>query len=192
LSLLTIKVLSAIAILAVGLIGGAIPIVAGRYANSRRFFSLGNAFAGGVFLGAGLIHLLPDGNDKLRDVTAYPLAFLLATLGLALLLLIDRVIFSHPAGRLLRRARRRHLRVRGGARHHRRGALDRRGQARQVRAHRVRHRVHGGAGDMDVTPWQRAAARPAARARAIGHHGACSVPFAIGAALPTTVRLTRS
>ena len=87
--LLTIKVLSAFAIIAVGLIGGGIPIVAQRFENSRRFFSLGNAFAGGVFLGAGFIHLLPDGAEKLEAVSDYPLAGLLATMGLALLLLID-------------------------------------------------------------------------------------------------------
>jgi len=95
LSLLTIKSLSALAIIAVGLFGGMIPIVASRFENSRRFFSLGNAFAGGIFLGAGLLHLLPDGAEKLRAVSTYPLAGLLATVGLALLLLIDRVIFSH-------------------------------------------------------------------------------------------------
>jgi len=93
--LFTIKVLSAVAIFVVGIIGGAVPIVAGRFQNSRRFFSLGNAFAGGVFLGAGLIHLLPDGVDKLRAVSAFPIGGLLAATGLALLLLIDRVIFSH-------------------------------------------------------------------------------------------------
>ena len=94
-SLLTIKVISALAIIAVGLVGGLIPIVAQRLEGGRRFFSLGNAFAGGVFLGAGFIHLLPDGVEKLRGVSDFPIAGLLATLGLALLLLIDRVIFSH-------------------------------------------------------------------------------------------------
>lgn len=94
-SLLTIKLISALAIIAVGLMGGMIPIVARRFEDSRRFFSLGNAFAGGVFLGAGFIHLLPDGAEKLRVVSDYPIAGLLATAGLALLLLIDRVIFSH-------------------------------------------------------------------------------------------------
>lgn len=94
-SLLTIKLISALAIIAVGLMGGVIPIVARRLEHSRRLFSLGNAFAGGVFLGAGLIHLLPDGAEKLRGVSDYPIAGLLATAGLALLLLIDRVIFSH-------------------------------------------------------------------------------------------------
>ena len=93
--LLTLKILSAFAIIAVGLIGGTIPIVAQRFENSRRFFSLGNAFAGGIFVGAALIHLLPDGAEKLETISGYPLAGLLAAMGLALLLLIDRVAFSH-------------------------------------------------------------------------------------------------
>jgi zinc transporter 1/2/3 len=95
LSLLTIKLISALAIIAVGLMGGMIPIVAQRFESSWRFSSLGNAFAGGVFLGAGFIHLLPDGAEKLRGVSDFPIAGLLATSGLALLLLIDRVIFPH-------------------------------------------------------------------------------------------------
>lgn len=94
-SLLTIKILSAMAIIIVGLIGGTIPIVASRFENSRRFFSLGNAFAGGVFLGAGLIHLLPDGTRKLATVSTFPIGGLLAAVGFALLLLVDRVVFSH-------------------------------------------------------------------------------------------------
>jgi len=96
-SLLSLKALSALGIIAVGLIGGSIPILARRLENSRRMFSLGNAFAGGIFVGAGLIHLLPDGTSKLETVTDYPLAGLLAALGLALLLLIDRVLFGHDA-----------------------------------------------------------------------------------------------
>ncbi len=94
-SLLTLKAVSAFAIIAVGVIGGAIPIVARRWEGSRKLFSRGNAFAGGIFLGAGLIHLLPDGTEKLEGVSDYPLAGLLAALSLALLLLIDRVLFTH-------------------------------------------------------------------------------------------------
>jgi zinc transporter 1/2/3 len=94
-SMLALKLWAALAIAIVGLIGGLIPIVAGRFKGSNRFFSLGNAFAGGVFLGAGLIHLLPDGNEMLERVSDYPLAGLLAAAGLTLLLLLDRVAFSH-------------------------------------------------------------------------------------------------
>ena len=99
-SLLTFKLLSAAAILAIAVIGGLIPLYAAKHENSRRFFSLGNAFAGGLFLGVGFIHLLPEGIEKLEGVTDYPLAALLAAFGLVGLLLIDRVIYGehHVAG----------------------------------------------------------------------------------------------
>ena len=80
------------------MIGGAIPLLAARRQVSRRFFSLGNAFAGGIFLGVGFIHLLPEGMHELEELVDYPLGALLAVVGVGLLLLIDRVIFDHGHG----------------------------------------------------------------------------------------------
>ena len=93
-SLLTIKIVAALAILAVGILGGIIPLLAARRHASRRFLSLGNALAGGIFLGAGFIHLLPEAGEALEEVVDYPLAALLAALGVGVLLLIDRVVFE--------------------------------------------------------------------------------------------------
>ena len=93
-SLPVIKFIAAASILAIALIGGAIPMAAARYQCSQRFFSLGNAFAGGLFLGVGFIHLLPEGIEQLGEVVDYPLGALLAALGLGALLLIDRVLFD--------------------------------------------------------------------------------------------------
>ena len=93
-SLLTIKVIAALAILAVGILGGLIPLLAARRRAGRRFLSLGNALAGGIFLGAGFIHLLPEASEALEEVVDYPLAALLAALGVGILLLIDRVVFE--------------------------------------------------------------------------------------------------
>ncbi|MYF52000.1 MAG: hypothetical protein F4220_17935 [Gammaproteobacteria bacterium] len=93
-SLPVIKFIAAASILAIALIGGAIPMAAARYQGSQRFFSLGNAFAGGLFLGVGFIHLLPEGIEQLGEVVDYPLGALLAALGLGALLLIDRVLFD--------------------------------------------------------------------------------------------------
>lgn len=92
--LLTIKVIAALAILAVGIVGGVIPLLAARRQAGGRFLSLGNALAGGIFLGAGFIHLLPEAAEALEDVFDYPLASLLAALGVGVLLLIDRVVFE--------------------------------------------------------------------------------------------------
>ncbi len=93
--LLTIKLLAALGIIAITVIGGAIPLLAARREVGRRFFSLGNAFAGGIFLGVGFIHLLPEGMEELGEVVDFPLGALLAVVGVGVLLLIDRVIFGH-------------------------------------------------------------------------------------------------
>ena len=93
-SILSIKVIAAVAILGVGIVGGLIPLLAARRQAGRRFLSLGNALAGGIFLGAGFIHLLPEAAEALEEVVEYPLAALLAALGVGVLLLIDRVVFE--------------------------------------------------------------------------------------------------
>ena len=93
-SLFEIKIIAALAILAVGVVGGIIPLLAARHDTSRRFLSLGNALAGGIFLGAGFIHLLPEAGEALEGVVDYPLAPLLAAVGVVALLLIDRVLFE--------------------------------------------------------------------------------------------------
>ena len=93
-SLLAIKALAALAILVVGVAGGAIPLLATRHHASHRVLSLGNALAGGIFLGAGFLHLLPEASEALGDVMEYPLAPLLAAVGVCVLLLIDRVLLE--------------------------------------------------------------------------------------------------
>lgn len=97
-SLLAIKIAAIVAILGVAAVGGAIPILATRHHASHRFFSLGNSLAGGIFLGAGFIHLLPEAAELLGSVVEYPLAPLLAAVGVALLLLIDRVVLETRVG----------------------------------------------------------------------------------------------
>ncbi len=99
-SLLALKIIAGLSILAVGVLGGIIPLLAARLRASQRFFSLGNALAGGIFLGVGFTHLLPEAGEMLAEFTDYPLAPLLAAAGIAILLWIDRVYFESmgPAG----------------------------------------------------------------------------------------------
>ena len=91
---LGIKLSLALAILAIGLVGGLIPILVSRRSTSHRFLSLGNALSGGIFLGAGFMHLLPEAGEALGEAFDYPVAPLLAAGGVCLLLLIDRVLFE--------------------------------------------------------------------------------------------------
>ncbi len=93
-SLVAVKTIAAAAIFAVAFAGGAIPIQASKQRAGRRFLSLGNALAGGIFLGAGFIHLLPEASEALEEITDYPLAALLVALGVGLLLLVDRVVLE--------------------------------------------------------------------------------------------------
>ena len=81
------------AIFAVALAGGLITIrVAQR--RGRRFFRLANAFAAGLFLGIGFLHMLPESAEMIDGLVDYPLAALLALLGLVTLLSVDRVAFA--------------------------------------------------------------------------------------------------
>ncbi len=91
--LFTVKVISFVAILIVAIVGGVIPLLSSKVTNSERFISLGNAFAGGLFLGVGFIHLLPEGIEAFTGYTNFPWGTLIATTGFAVFLLIDRVLF---------------------------------------------------------------------------------------------------
>lgn len=91
--IVTVKVISFVAILAIAIIGGSIPLLSAKFANSERFFSLGNAFAGGLFLGVGFIHLLPESMEMLSVYSDFPWGAVIATIGFAALLLLDRILF---------------------------------------------------------------------------------------------------
>jgi solute carrier family 39 (zinc transporter), member 1/2/3 len=77
-----------------------LPWVLGRGDRAERLMAWGNAFAGGVLGGAGLVHLLSGGANEFRALAPaleYPLAFVLAEAGFLLILLIEAVIVAdHP------------------------------------------------------------------------------------------------
>lgn len=64
----------------------------------RRWLSLLNCFSGGVFLAAGLVHLLPHCQESQERLGAlvgdYPLYLVLITLGYMLVLFVERVLFD--------------------------------------------------------------------------------------------------
>lgn len=81
------------AIFAAALVGGFVPMRMSRQ-GGQRFFRLANAFAAGMFLGIGLLHMLPESAEILDGLVDYPLAPLLALLGLTILLSLDRIAFA--------------------------------------------------------------------------------------------------
>ncbi len=95
-SIVLFRVVAVIAVLLTGVAGGLIAVRLGRSQGSaRKLLSFGSAFAGGIFLGAGLLHMLPDAVGGLRDVlpnSSFPYAELLCAAGFAAVLLLERVV----------------------------------------------------------------------------------------------------
>ncbi len=89
-NIFTIKVISIITIFLVTLIAGIYPFFKKRRLGNGSDFPIGQALASGVFLGAGLIHMLADASDEFDKLNIhYPLAFLLAGISFLLLLLLE-------------------------------------------------------------------------------------------------------
>lgn len=58
---------------------------------------IANAFSGGIFLGIGLFHLLPEGQEKFEGnglLSKYPSAYFLAFCAYSLILFIEKVAFN--------------------------------------------------------------------------------------------------
>lgn len=92
--LLVFKIAAAVAIFLFGLGGGLLPRRLALGPHARSVMSLGNIFAGGVFLGAALIHVLPDAQAGFAEAYPhidYPLFGLICGLSVGLMLLIEKV-----------------------------------------------------------------------------------------------------
>lgn len=93
-----LKILAAGVVFLTGMAGGLFSLRIQNYQNSQRWFSLGSALAGGIFLGAGLIHLLPDavaGFAQINPKLSYPLAFTLCAFGFVSVLFLEKVLLAH-------------------------------------------------------------------------------------------------
>ena len=93
-----IKLALLIAILAAGAAGGALPLLRRDVARSDRLLGWGNAFAAGVFLAAGMVHMLPDA-DRIWSGLGwhYPMAFALAGFAFTFMLLVEHVLLPEQA-----------------------------------------------------------------------------------------------
>lgn len=92
--MLTLKLVSILLVFAAGFFSGLLPLRIGRSASGGHWFGIGNACAGGIFLGVGLIHMLPDatqGFASLLPQMTYPLAPLICAVGFGLFLLMEKV-----------------------------------------------------------------------------------------------------
>jgi len=90
-----LKLVLGLAVLAAGALGGALPLRRfGREdAAGGRVLERAYAFSAGVFLAAGLVHLLPRADAAWRELGFdYPLAFALAAAAILLMLLFEHVL----------------------------------------------------------------------------------------------------
>lgn len=91
------KIIALALIFVVGMAGGMFALSARHDGSADFAFSMGSVFAGGIFLGAGLIHLLPDGIRALNfyfvDVE-FPVGYLVAAVGFLAVLFIEEILFG--------------------------------------------------------------------------------------------------
>ena len=76
-----------------GIAGGMLPLRIQLGEVGQRRLVLGNSFSAGVFLGAGLLHMLPDSLDKFQGFVGhieYPLCALTCAAGFLLILLLEK------------------------------------------------------------------------------------------------------
>lgn len=93
-NLVGFKLIAALAIFLIAVVGAFLARRLTERSGDGGVLSVANCFAGGVFLAAGLIHVLPDAQSQLASVFPsmdYPLFGLLATASLALMVVIDHI-----------------------------------------------------------------------------------------------------
>jgi zinc transporter 1/2/3 len=90
-----IKLVLLLALLATAFACGALPLrrSSGAGSGPNRLLESGNAFAAGIFLGAGFVHMLPDANAAWQALGwNYPIGMLLAAAAVILMLLFEHVL----------------------------------------------------------------------------------------------------
>ncbi|MEA2078057.1 MAG: ZIP family metal transporter [Candidatus Marinimicrobia bacterium] len=89
-----LKLFSLLIIFTVGLFAGIAPTRRSLSQQGERKLIWGNAFAGGVFLGAGLLHMLPDAVENFNTFAGdidFPFPALICGIGFLFVLLLEKV-----------------------------------------------------------------------------------------------------
>jgi solute carrier family 39 (zinc transporter), member 1/2/3 len=93
--LFLLKMSAIVLVFGAGMLGGLLPWRVAASRRSESYLGWGNAFAGGVLIAAGLIHLLGDAADGFGGLwpdVDYPWAFTIAAAAFLLILGIERVL----------------------------------------------------------------------------------------------------
>jgi len=90
-----LKIISIVILLAMGFCFGIMPFCLKSCRNSTKFLNISNAFSGGLFLGIGLFHVLPEGDEKIRDKwPKLPWAYFIAFSSYALILFVEKIFMN--------------------------------------------------------------------------------------------------
>jgi len=95
--ILWFKGLAVLIIVMTAIVGGMVSIRIGGSARAERLLPLGDAFAGGIFLGAGLLHMLADALENFKvfagDVD-FPVVLFVCGCGFLLIFFLERVLLG--------------------------------------------------------------------------------------------------
>ena len=62
--------------------------------KNNKFLSLSNSFSAGIFLSMGLIHILPESAEMLKETSDIPLAYILCFFSYTLILFIEKIALN--------------------------------------------------------------------------------------------------
>jgi zinc transporter 1/2/3 len=93
LSVAATNAILATVIFACGLVGGLLPL----RLSSSAFLSIGSAFGGGVFVAAGFVHLLPDAHNELDNPGEFPLANVICSATILLIMIVEAIFHKCAA-----------------------------------------------------------------------------------------------
>lgn len=94
---LLLKIISIVVFLAMATGFGVMPYFIKKCRTSTKFLGIANAFSGGLFLGIGLFHVLPESAEMLESFSEMPVAYFCAFLSYALILFVEKIAFNSHA-----------------------------------------------------------------------------------------------
>ncbi len=94
--LLGLKLVAFLVIFVAGMAGGLLPLWLGSKSYLDRVKTLGLGFTSGIFLGAGLLHMLPEAQDHFAELgsNVHVLGLLFVSLGFLLVLFLEKVLLT--------------------------------------------------------------------------------------------------
>lgn len=96
--LLISKYVAAFVIFVMSMVFSSYPLLSKKFRSSQLLLGLANSFSGGLFLAAGLFHILPESYEKLLKYSGssktYPWNFFAALMAYLFVHFVDKVIFN--------------------------------------------------------------------------------------------------